>query len=264
MGRTGAGVGSQGRPRGARPRGEGPVGRDAKKRRGSTYPNRAPSRRTPRWRPPWAVDRARRPSRVRVLTCAPRWTKIVDRGNTVARQWPHSTVTTPPLDPMRPATATRPAHGDRTTDPPGARRSTPRCRPPSYGFAPRSNPRATGALTGNCQAAAAGAGAVRTMSRARVNRRTCARLRAGSAGGPGFRCIGTLSSQSWCRGGETHAWLRARGSCKRCCSARGWLTAPRGTGSLAPPGTFRHGGQGEGPCQPTKARRARAPSGSRP
>jgi hypothetical protein len=103
-------------------------------------------------------------------------------------------VTTPPLDPTRPATTTRPAHGARTRDAGGAARSTPRWWPPAYGFAPGSKAREIGPETGRRHAAAAGAGEMKTTSKVRVMTRTRANVRVPGTGWPEFRCIGTISA----------------------------------------------------------------------
>ena len=74
-----------------------------------------------------------------VPTTAPRETSRPDRavivasGMCVTRHGPQRSVTTPPLDPIRPANATGPVHAARTGAPGAAARSTPRWRPASNG-----------------------------------------------------------------------------------------------------------------------------------
>ncbi len=77
----------------------------------------------------------------------------------VTRQAPHSTVTTRPLLPTRPATTTRPPHADRTSAPGRAAKSAPRCCPPANGLGPTENPRVTSPAVGATQAANPRAGA---------------------------------------------------------------------------------------------------------
>ena len=147
-------------PRGARPSGTGLVG-STRNRSGLAYPNRVPSRRTPRWRPAWSDDGATVPI-VAPRETVPARAAIVASGMWVTRHGPHTTVTMP-LAPIRPANATRPPQAARTGVPGAAAKSTPRWRPASKGR-PGSKSRVRSPATG----------AMRT----RASASTCARLSA--------------------------------------------------------------------------------------